>query len=41
MPRIAGVDIPKDKMILYSIQYIYGIGPTTAHKILDRLNIEP
>jgi small subunit ribosomal protein S13 len=41
MPRIAGVDIPKDKKILYSIQYIYGIGPTTAQKILDRLDIDP
>lgn len=40
MPRIAGVDIPKDKQILYSLQYIYGIGLPTAHKILKEAKIE-
>jgi small subunit ribosomal protein S13 len=39
MPRIAGVDIPKDKMIIYSLQYIYGIGPAKSQKILDQLGI--
>lgn len=39
MPRIAGVDIPKDKQILYSLQYIYGIGLPTAHKILKEAKI--
>jgi small subunit ribosomal protein S13 len=37
--RIAGVDIPRDKQIWVSLTYIYGIGPTTAHKILARTNI--
>jgi small subunit ribosomal protein S13 len=41
MPRIAGVDIPKDKQIIYSLQYIYGIGPTMSQKILDQLGISP
>jgi ribosomal protein S13 len=27
MPRIAGVDIPENKKIRYSLRYIYGIGP--------------
>jgi small subunit ribosomal protein S13 len=37
--RIAGVDIPRDKQIWVSLTYIYGIGPTTAHKILSRTTI--
>ncbi len=34
MARIAGVDIPSEKRIVISLQYIYGIGNTTAEKIL-------
>ena len=34
MPRFAGVDIPRNKVIGVSLTYIYGIGPTTAKKIL-------
>ena len=30
MARIAGVDLPRDKRIEVSLQYIYGIGRTTA-----------
>ena len=41
MPRIAGVDIPENKKILYSLQYIYGVGPKTAEKILEQTSIEP
>lgn len=40
MPRIAGVDIPGNKKIPYSLQYIYGIGRATAWQILERLNID-
>jgi small subunit ribosomal protein S13 len=39
--RIAGVDIPRDKQIWVSLTYIYGIGPTTAYKILGRTSIQP
>jgi small subunit ribosomal protein S13 len=39
--RIAGVDIPRDKQIWVSLTYIYGIGPTSAHKIMARSNIPP
>ena len=39
MPRIAGVDIPRDKQIRISLQYIYGIGPTLSQKILDQTGI--
>ncbi len=34
MARIVGVDIPNDKRVVVSLTYIYGIGPTTAKKIL-------
>jgi small subunit ribosomal protein S13 len=39
MPRIAGVDIPRDKQIWVSLQYIYGIGPSLSHRILAQTGI--
>lgn len=39
MPRISGVDIPKNKQAWVSLTYIYGIGPTVSKKILDRAGI--
>jgi small subunit ribosomal protein S13 len=39
MARIAGVDLPREKRIEVSLQYIYGIGKTTAKKILDKANV--
>jgi len=41
MPRIAGVDIPRNKQIWVSLTYLYGIGPTNSKKILDKANIKP
>lgn len=32
--RVAGVSIPKDKRLVIALTYVYGIGPTTAKKIL-------
>jgi small subunit ribosomal protein S13 len=40
MPRIAGVNIPENKKILYSLPYIYGIGLSLAKKILKEANID-
>jgi small subunit ribosomal protein S13 len=34
MARIAGVDIPRDKRVVVSLTYIYGIGNTTAKQVL-------
>jgi small subunit ribosomal protein S13 len=34
MARISGVDIPRDKRVLISLTYIYGIGPTRSREIL-------
>ena len=41
MARIAGVDLPKDKRIEISLRYIFGIGPTTARRILAEAGIDP
>lgn len=39
MARIAGVDLPNNKRVEIGLTYIYGIGRSTARKILERLNI--
>ena len=39
MARIAGVDIPNEKRVVVSLQYIYGIGPTIAKNILKDANV--
>ncbi len=41
MARIAGVDLPKDKRIEIALTYVYGIGRTTATKILAETGINP
>ncbi len=41
MARIAGVDLPKDKRIEIGLTYVYGIGRTTAKKILEETGINP
>ena len=40
MARIAGVDLPRRKRIEVGLTYIYGIGPSTSRKILNKLNID-
>lgn len=40
MARIAGVDIPRDKQVWVALTYIYGIGATSARKILGRTNVQ-
>ena len=39
MARIAGVDIPRDKRVVISLTYIYGIGNSTAKKILKEAGV--
>ena len=41
MPRIAGVDVPDKKKILYALQYLHGIGPKFAAAILTEANSDP
>jgi small subunit ribosomal protein S13 len=41
MARIAGVDIPRDKRVEVALTYIYGIGRSTANKILAAAAVNP
>ena len=41
MARIAGVDLPNNKRVEVGITYIYGIGPSTARKIINETGINP
>ncbi len=41
MARIAGVDLPKDKRIEVGLQYIYGVGPFIARRILSKTGVSP
>ena len=41
MARIAGVDLPKDKRIEIGLTYVYGIGRTSAKKILEMTGVDP
>ncbi len=40
MARIAGIDLPKQKRGVISLTYIYGIGPSVARQLLDRVGID-
>lgn len=40
MARISGVTIPNEKQILFSLQYVYGIGHKTAEEILAKAKVE-
>src|SRR5699024_11288149 len=39
MARIAGIDIPRDKRIVISLTSIYGVGKTTAQKVLETAGV--
>jgi small subunit ribosomal protein S13 len=41
MPRIAGVDLPRNKRVEIGLTYIYGIGRTLSNKILAQAGINP
>ena len=41
MARIAGVDLPREKRIEIGLTYIYGIGRTSADKILEAAGVNP
>jgi small subunit ribosomal protein S13 len=41
MPRIAGVDIPTNKIAAISLTYIFGVGRTSALRILKEAQIDP
>jgi len=41
MARVAGVDIPDNKRVEISLQYLYGIGPTLSRQVLAKANVDP
>ncbi len=41
MARIAGVNLPREKRLEVALTYIYGIGPSTAHKVAAELGLSP
>jgi len=40
MPRLLGVDIPNDKKTVYSLQYLYGVGPKVARELCVKAGID-
>jgi small subunit ribosomal protein S13 len=38
--RIAGVDLPRDKRLEVALRYIYGIGETSAHKVVEGSGVD-
>lgn len=41
MPRIAGVDLPREKRVEVGLTYIYGIGPSSSRNILAATEVDP
>ena len=41
MPRILGVDLPKEKRIEISLMYLYGVGRANSNVILKEANVDP
>jgi small subunit ribosomal protein S13 len=40
MPRLLGVDIPNDKQIVYSLQYLDGVGDHVARELCNKAGVE-
>ena len=41
MARISGVDIPREKRLVISLTYVFGIGRTTARKLCEAAGVDP
>ncbi|OGY25737.1 MAG: 30S ribosomal protein S13 [Candidatus Woykebacteria bacterium RIFCSPHIGHO2_01_FULL_39_12] len=41
MARIAGVELPENKKILFALPYVYGMGRSLAKKILEKTKVDP
>ena len=41
MPRLMGVDIPKDKPTIISLQYLYGVGQKVARELCHKAGVDP
>jgi small subunit ribosomal protein S13 len=41
MARIAGIDLPRDKSVIYSLPTLYGIGKHNVHELVEKAGIDP
>lgn len=41
MARIAGIDLPRDKAVLYALPLLYGIGKHNVHALVEKAGIDP
>jgi len=41
MARIAGINIPLNKRVEIGLTYIYGVGPSSARKVLEKAGVDP
>ncbi|MFZ0454040.1 MAG: 30S ribosomal protein S13 [Ignavibacteriaceae bacterium] len=41
MARIAGVDLPKNKKVLFGLRYIFGVGKNISEEILEKAKVNP
>jgi small subunit ribosomal protein S13 len=41
LARIAGVDLPKNKKVLYGLQYIFGVGLNVSSVVLEKAKVDP
>jgi len=41
MPRLLGVDLPSEKKTIFSLQYLYGVGPPVAREQCHKAGVDP
>jgi small subunit ribosomal protein S13 len=41
MARIAGIDLPRDKAVIYALPTLYGIGKHNVHQVVEKAEIDP
>jgi small subunit ribosomal protein S13 len=41
MARIAGIDLPRDKAVIYALPLLYGIGKHNVHELISKAQIDP
>lgn len=41
MARIAGIDLPRDKAVIYALPVLYGIGKHNVHELVEKAEIDP
>jgi small subunit ribosomal protein S13 len=41
MARIAGIDLPRDKAVLYALPVLYGIGKHNVHELVEKAGVDP